>query len=139
MIAPRDRARVILDTNIFVAAGFNRASGAREIVRRIETGALGLVWHHETRSETEKILRRIPPLSWNRFAGLFEECGRYEAELQAERYGFVPDPADRLFLALAEATGTTLVTNDHHLLDPRELASVPVLTPREFLDLDAAP
>jgi uncharacterized protein len=124
---------VVLDTNSFVAAGFNPGSSSARVISAVRAGRLRLVWDDATRGEIEHIVRKIPPLSFEPFAGLFRAEDRYEAETHPERYGDVPDEDDRKFLALAEAAGATLITQDEHLLDARERASVPVLRPGEFL------
>lgn len=124
---------VILDTNVFVAAGFNDDSASRRILDLAEEGALRLVWNDATRRETQRILRRIPPLRWERFAGLFGDENRRDDALDLDRYGHVTGRMDRVFLALAEATDTPLVSSDSHLLEVRDRARVPVLTPAEYL------
>lgn len=123
---------VVLDTNIFVAAGFNPQSNAARIVQRIRDGELRLIWHAHIRAETKKIIRQIPPLSWNRFESLFTPEGKYDGPITPEDYGMVADPADRKFAALAAATNAILVSNDRHLLSVRDQFSITVLTPKEL-------
>jgi predicted nucleic acid-binding protein len=77
-------------------------------------------------------MRQIPPLRSHRFADLFREAERYDGETRPELFDYVPDPADRKFAALAEATGATLVTSDNDLLERREQSSAPIMTPAEF-------
>lgn len=123
---------VILDTNVFVAAGFNPQSASAGIVADVRSGRLRMVWNDATRRETEHILRKIPPLAWDAFSDLFREEDRYDGETSPEQFAFVPDPDDRKFAALSAATGAVLVTNDDHLLDHRERMSSEILTPREY-------
>ncbi len=124
--------RVILDTNVFVAAGFNRQSASARIVERVRGGHLRMVWNEQTRRETQKILSRIPPLSWSGMAELFREEDRYDGETAPERFDYIPDADDRKFAALAEASGAVLITNDAHLLENRERAGLRILTPEEY-------
>ena len=49
-----------------------------------------------------------------------------------EAFGFVPDPADRKFAALADAVQAPLVTSDAGLLNAGGQMAVPVLKPSEF-------
>ena len=126
--------RVVLDTNVFVAAGFNRDSHAARIVHGLGRGEWEMVWNQTTRAETRAVLTRIPPLSWERFADLFRPQDEFRGATQAGDYGRVPDPADREFAALAAAAGAVVVTNDEHLLGERETLDVRVLTPREFIE-----
>jgi predicted nucleic acid-binding protein len=122
--------RVVLDTNVFVAAGFNPRSHAARLLRTVREGALVLAWHVETRAEVLHVLGRIPPLRHLTIAELFRHEAEYTAPLDHTAYAFIADPADRVFAALAEAAGAALVTNDAHLLDNRHALRVPVLTPR---------
>jgi 5-carboxymethyl-2-hydroxymuconate isomerase/predicted nucleic acid-binding protein len=123
---------IVVDTNCFVAAAFNTTSDSARILDAVRTGSLTLVWDEDTRRETLRIVRKIPPISWDDFAGLFRDEDRYTGATDPGQYKHVPDPDDRKFLALAEAAGATLITQDAHLLAGRERARVPVLTPGEF-------
>jgi predicted nucleic acid-binding protein len=127
-----NRPAVVLDTNVFVAAGFNPGSSSARILEAVAGGELHLVWNEATRRETEYILQKIPPLSWDRWSGLFREEDRYEAQTYAEDFAYIPDADDRKFAALAVASGATLVTNDEHLLAHRRRLPCPVRTPGEF-------
>ena len=125
-------ADVVLDTNVFVAAGFNRRSASARILEAVRHGDLRLVWDEPTRAETRAVLTRIPPLSWNPVENLFSEEARFDGETCPELWVRIPDPADRKFAALAEAAGAVLVTNDDHLLAGREDLALEILTPSEF-------
>ena len=132
-MAIEDRTRIVLDTNVFVAAGFNPGSSAARIVRDVERGRLRLVWDRETRRETEAVVRRIPRLDWGRFAPLFGDDGEFAGAVEPERFGHVEDPGDRKFAALAAASGAVLVTNDGHLLKHRGRDGLRVVTPSGFV------
>lgn len=123
---------VILDTNIFVAAGFNRESRSAQIVEEVRSGHLRMVWNEQTRRETQFIVKTIPPLSWEAVAMLFREADRYDGETAPQSFGAIPDVDDRKFAALAAATGAILITNDDHLLDYREQIGLEILTPGEY-------
>jgi predicted nucleic acid-binding protein len=125
--------KVILDTNVFVAAGFNPTSHSARLIDAVRTGRLRMVWNDATRREIEHILRQIPRLSWERYVDLFREEDRFQGETHPEQFDYVPDPADRKFAALADATGVPLVTSDEDLLQGRARASTPILTPGEFV------
>jgi predicted nucleic acid-binding protein len=107
---------VVLDTNVFVAAGFRPGSASGRLVEAVRSGAARMRWSDATRAETEKILRRIPPLDADPLLELFRAEDRYAGALHPESFEAVPDPEDRKFAALAAATGALLITNDEHLL-----------------------
>ena len=54
---------IVIDTNVFVAAGFNPRSASARILTGIREGRFRLMWNEPTRRETEMILRRIPRLN----------------------------------------------------------------------------
>ncbi|MGM0584396.1 MAG: PIN domain-containing protein [Pseudomonadota bacterium] len=131
--------RAILDTNVFVAAGFNRASACARLLRAVEAGRLELVWSEATRRETRAVLERIPRLRWSDAEPLFRPEAERPAPGDLSGVGFVEDPEDRKFAALSLASGAPLVTADDHLLAHRD--RLDVHKPSEFLracgDLDA--
>ena len=122
----------MLDTNVFVAAGFNPRSHSARLVEAVRDGQLRMIWDDATREETEHVISQIPPLSWTRIADLFRVEDRFGGPTHPEAYGFVPDPADRKFAALAEAVQAPLVTSDAGLLNARGRMAVRVLKPSEF-------
>ncbi|MDB5308831.1 MAG: putative nucleic acid-binding protein contains domain [Gemmataceae bacterium] len=128
-----DVVSVVVDTNLFVAAGFNPGSDAAIVLAAVRAGRLRLVWDEPTRRETEHVVRTIPPLSGTDLSDLFGPDCRYDGPTHPEQFGFIPDPADRKFAALAAATGAVLLTNDRHLLAGRPHHGVVVLTPTEFV------
>lgn len=130
--------RVVLDTNIFVAAGFNPQSHAAQILNAVQSGRLRMVWTDETRQETAHVLRRIPKLAWSAVAPLFLEENRFLGAMAQELFAGITDPDDRKFAALAQAAQATLITNDAHLLDQQVSPGVVAVTPRAFWTQQAA-
>jgi predicted nucleic acid-binding protein len=128
------QAAVILDTNVFVAAGFNRKSASARIVEQVRSGQLKMIWNDQTRRETQHILSKIPRVSWSRVAELFRDEDRYDGETYPEKFDYIPDAEDRKFAALSAASGVVLITNDDHLLSSRHRAGQEILTPREYWD-----
>ena len=124
---------VVLDTNVLIAAGFNSRSHAARVVAAVREARLRAIWCTETRRESECLIRKIPPLSWSVFADLFDEEDCHGEKLDPLAFSYVPDPADRVFAALAHATCATLISQDDHLLAVRSKANVPFLRPHEFV------
>lgn len=130
---------LVIDTNIFVAAGFRSESASHRIISAVGDRDLQLVWNEATRAETMNVVDTIPPLDASRFAPLFADSGRYDGPTFPERFGEVSDDTDRKFAALAAATGVCLVSNDDDLLGPRRRLPIAVLRPSEFLEVSPLP
>jgi predicted nucleic acid-binding protein len=131
MIEAKRPTRAILDTNVFVAAGFNPRSASARLIAQVRAGRLVLVWSEATRSETRSVLERIPRLRWEDAAPLFGPEGEHRGETDPSAVAFVVDPEDRKFAALSIASGATLVSADDHLLSHRD--RLDVLSPGEFV------
>src|SRR5438045_7129766 len=108
---------VVVDTNVFVAAGFNPRSASARILEGIREGRIRLIWNQPTRRETEMILRRIPRLDWHKVADLFRPEGEFTGPVDPDAFAAIPDPDDRKIAALSAAVNAPLVTNDHQLLE----------------------
>lgn len=123
---------VVLDTNIFVAAGFKSSCRSAQIIEQVRSGDLRMLWSEETLRETEFIVCKIPPLRWDKFSNLFllENC--YSGPLFPEHFPQISDRTDIKFAALAEATGATLITMDRDFLSVRETLEIAIMTPYEF-------
>jgi predicted nucleic acid-binding protein len=129
---PVSAARVVVDTNVFVAAGFNPHSASAQIVDVLRRGQLQMVWNDATRLEIERILQQIAPLRTLAVADVFRPAHHFSGATHPERFVAVSDPDDRKFAALAYAAGATLISNDQHLLRVHDRLEVPVLTPGAF-------
>jgi predicted nucleic acid-binding protein len=124
---------VVIDTNVFVAAAFNPRSASAHILARVREGRFRLIWNEPTRRETEMILRRIPRLDWERFAGLFRPGDEFTGPVRPAAFTAISDPDDRKFAALSVAADVPLVTSDKLLLAARSKTGAEILTPGEFL------
>jgi predicted nucleic acid-binding protein len=122
---------VVIDTNVFVAAGFNARSASACILAAVRDGRFQLIWNKPTRRETETILRRIPRLDWERVADLFQPENEFTGPVDPDTFVMIVDPDDRKFAALSAAAKTPLVTNDNHLLAHPNMG-IDVLTPAPF-------
>jgi uncharacterized protein len=123
---------VVLDTNVFVAAGFNPQSASARIVAAVKRGQIRMVWNDATRREIERIMHRIPPLRAHAMAEYFRPADRVTATIHPEWFAAIPDPDDRKFAALAYAAGAILISNDAHLLHYQGSLEVTVYPPGVF-------
>ena len=128
-----DECRLVLDTNVFVAAGFEPKSASARLLEALRQERCRMIWHRTTRRETERVLRRVPALHWQRFAPLFRPEWEHPGELDLPPFGAIEDPDDRKFAALAAATRSVLISKDDHLLAHRDELPVRVLRPARFL------
>ena len=124
---------VVVDTNVFVAAGFNSKSAAARILAAVREGRFQLVWNKPTRRETETILRRIPGLDWAGVADLFLPEGEFTGPVDPDAFVMIADRDDRKFVALSAAASAPLVTNDKHVLAQQRALGIEILSPRAFM------
>lgn len=124
--------KVVIDTNIIVAAGFNSSSHSARLLEMLRRGNLILVWDQATRRESQRIIHQIPHLDWEDIAGLFTPESEFTGRTKPGDYPIIADPDDRKFAALAAASGAILVTNDEHLLSVRSELDLQILTPAEL-------
>jgi predicted nucleic acid-binding protein len=129
---PEEISSIVLDTNVFVAAGFNTASHAAKIVQAIKEDRIRMVWNEGTRGEILAVLRRIPPLRGFDIADLFRPDTQFTQPTHPEDFEMVSDPDDRKFAALAHAAGAILISRDEHLLEHRDHLGITILSPQEY-------
>jgi uncharacterized protein len=125
--------RAVLDTNIFVAAAFNRQSSCAQILKLVSQGEVEFVWSEATRKETRFVLEKIPPLRWAEAEPLFRPSGQQPDPLPTGEFDYIEDPDDRKFAALAKACRATLVSSDDHLLQHRARTDISIASPGDFL------
>lgn len=127
--------RVVLDTNVLVAAAFRPRGAAANVVARARAGALTVIWNDATRRESERIVRRIPPIATSNVLGVFRLGDAFTGLLDEESFAFIVDRDDRKFAALACAAQATLLTQDAHLLSVGARIPCPVMSPNAFVAL----
>jgi hypothetical protein len=97
--------QIVIDTNVFVAAGFNHRSASARILGAVREGCFQLVWNKPTRRETETILRRIPRLSLALRAMTDGHDPRFAGDFHAQRPAAATgDPGHQKLLFGAVAT-----------------------------------
>jgi putative PIN family toxin of toxin-antitoxin system len=129
--------RIVLDTNVLVAGLLSATGPPAWIVEAVLAGELELVLDMSIREEYGEVLRR-PEFRF--------DAGHVEDLLTAiDQFAFLvtaarpcpeplPDPDDEPFLAVAAASGSTLVTGNLKHFPARSRRGVLVQTPREFVD-----
>jgi len=124
---------VVIDTNVFVAAGFNPRSASARILEGVCEGRFRLIWNQPTRRETEIIVRRIPRLDWASIADLFQPEAEFAGPIDLEAFTAISDPDDRKFAALSAAANAPLMTSDKLVLAQLGRIGIEIVTPRDFL------
>ena len=118
--------RVVLDTNVLIAAARSPQSASRQIVAACLDGKVKAVISKALQQEYDLILRRalsnVPYVI--QLIQLFDTCSHV-----------VPDDADDdKIVALAIAAQVdALVTSDHHLKYLHPLENISILSPSELL------
>ncbi len=125
--------RIVLDTNLLIAAAYSPGSASRSILEACLEGRFQVLLSEQLRKEYELILDRAL------------RDGRYREPLAQLIDGAIPfepesvprvvpeDPDDDKLLALAvEGQAAALVTNDRHLLQLHPYQGVPILRPSQF-------
>ena len=125
---------VVIDTNVFVAAGFNPRSASARVLEGVREGRFRLIWNQPTRRETEMILRRIPHVDWQKVADLFRPEEEFTGPVDPAAFAAIADPDDRKFAALSAAANAPLVTSDKLVLAQQGRIGIEIVTPREFLE-----
>jgi putative PIN family toxin of toxin-antitoxin system len=125
--------RVVLDTNVLVAAAYNSGSASRRVVEACLSGELTAVLSPALRREYEFILARAV-----RGQPYVEQIRRLldSAEVvdPARTPRVVPDdPEDDKLVAVALEAGAALVTNDAHLLAVAGYEGLEVVRPTDAL------
>ena len=133
---PRPK-RVVLDTNVLIAAAWNKGSASRRIVEACLDGkAMRAVSSPALRREYEFIVKRATRKSKYRksLQRLIETAEVVECDARSMGIEVPADPEDAKVLATAIAGKVdALIGNDHHLLDLAFDSQVPILRPGEFL------
>jgi uncharacterized protein len=123
--------RVVLDTNVLVAAAYNPGSASRRVVDACLSGELAAVLSPALRREHELILARTV-----RGQPYIEQIRRLLESAEVVDPPRTPrvvaaDPDDDKLVAAALAAGAVLVTNDAHLLGVAGHEGLGVVRPNE--------
>lgn len=129
--------RIVLDTNVLVAGLLSPTGPPGWIVEAALAGEFDLVFDMAVRCEYEEVLaRKELGLPSDRVDDLLSAIDHFSFEVVAAAPWPVglPDPDDAPFLAVASATGSTLVTGNLRHFPVRCRRGVTVLSPRQFVD-----
>ncbi len=128
--------KLVLDTNIFIAAYFNQKSASARIIELCLENKHELIFSSQLRKEVELILRNVKA---NRE---FEEKVRTlfikasQVKPTQKVFKIKQDPEDNKLLECAlEGKADYLITSDDHLLKLGEFTRTKICKPTQFLKL----
>lgn len=126
----RSVVRVVMDTNVFVAAYWAPHSASAKLIQACIDGAATAVYTHQVRREVDKILRQIRlPERYFHYLDKFW-AGAELVEAVAVDDVAIDDPDDRKFLeAAAGGDADFIATNDEHLLSVGYVGRTEILSP----------
>jgi uncharacterized protein len=125
--------RVVLDTNLFVAAYWNRRSASAEIIAASQAGEVNPVYTPEIEQELWRIMDNIGARAEFR-AMVSNTLGRSEqVDPWTEVDVRTDDPEDQKFLVCAvSADADYIITSDDHLLRLGAIGRTLIVRPVEF-------
>lgn len=124
--------RVVLDTNVLVAAAYNPASDSRRVVEACLSGELTAVLSLAIRREYEFILDRATRGRPYRDRLQLLLDGAAVVEPSGTPRVVAEDPDDDKLVAAALAADAALVSNDAHLLGVAGHQGLRVVRPRDL-------
>jgi putative PIN family toxin of toxin-antitoxin system len=127
------KIKVVLDTNLFVAAYWNRHSASAKIINACLEGELQAYYTPEVERELWVVIRNIR--AREEFAAIVSNfIGRAERVAPwAQVDVCTEDPEDQKFLVCAaSADADYLITSDDHLLRLRTVGRMEIMKPGEF-------
>lgn len=131
----KGKPRLVIDTNLVVAAYFNPRSASAKIIRLLRDHfAFDVVYTERMRREIWQILRNIRASKTfqNEMKKILDGGLRV---MRTRPHRIVrDDPEDDKFVDCAlAAKADYLITNDHHMLKLGEIDDIEVLRPTEFV------
>ncbi len=127
---------MVLDTNVFIAAYFNRKSASARIIDLCLENKHKLIFSPRLRKEVRLILKNVRAEREFRekIRSLFVNASKVKPTKKV--FTVKEDPEDNKFLECAfEGEADYLITSDRHLLELGEFAQTKICKPTQFLKL----
>ena len=127
---------MVLDTNIFIAAYFNRKSASARIIDLCLENKHKLIFSPRLRKEVRLILKNVRAERefLEKIQSLFVNASKVKPTKKV--FTVKEDPEDNKFLECAlEGEADYLITSDRHLLEFGEFAQTKICKPTQFLKL----
>ncbi|MBA7593294.1 hypothetical protein ES703_00212 [subsurface metagenome] len=127
---------MVLDTNVFIAAYFNRKSASARIIDLCLENKHELIFSPRLRKEVKLILKNVRAERGfhERIQSLFMNASKVKPIQKV--FMVKEDPEDNKFLeCVLEGKADYLITSDRHLLELGEFAQTKICKPTQFLKL----
>ena len=125
--------RVVIDTNVIIAAFRNQNSAAAKIVDMCISGELQPVGSFKTKQEAARLVQRA---ALGRDAWLKVDRLLYRTIETAPdtRFNISTDKSDNLYFEASHAGGAQfIITNDHHILEHDGYWGIRAMRPSDFM------
>ncbi len=132
--------RVLLDTNVLIAAAYNRSSASARIVDRVERRELTMIVSPAIEHEYERLFPKAIRYPAER-KQIWKIVELAEAVVPESNPPVTEDRDDDKFLAAAVAANAeVIISNDQHLLAVHPYRGIDILRPaafwRRYLDVE---
>lgn len=125
--------KVVLDTNLLIAAFFNKQSASYKILEKVREGEIEAFWTQSIWEEGKKILENVgaDKLFYNKLEEVFKPQNEIEDFPKVQVVE--DDPSDNKFLGCALKAGAKyIISNDRHLLKIKDYQGIEILPPTGF-------
>jgi len=128
--------KVVLDTNIFVSALFNKESSSFKIFKMAKEGKIKILWSSLIKKEIQTILDNLP-FSKKRKREFLSLLKKENKVFPKKRLNLIKeDPEDNKFLECAFfGKANFILTHDFHLLSIKNFKNIKIIKPKEFIKI----
>jgi len=128
------RQKIILDTNVFVSAFWNRRSASRTILKAIQNGSFILLYSRNIKQEVLFILRKMPrSQEYIDFVKKLFQLSFFVDNPPKISY-IKDDPSDNTYLACAKkGKADFIISSDVHLLRVGRYGKTKIVSPTNFI------
>lgn len=125
---------VVIDTNLIIAAYYNKHSHSAQILDWARRGRINVLWSEPVLAEAKYILKNIKANNNFRLSllSIYKESHKV-TKPQKVLGAIANDPGDNKLVGCALAGADYIITSDRHLLDVGEFKGVKMMRPADFL------
>lgn len=129
--------RLVIDTNVLISSFF--VGNPKEVIDLWRRGRAVLCLTQEVLEEYLRVMARLPiaPETQSKLVAILQEKRNIELVTPSRHHAVIrEDPEDDKFIDCAvEAKADYIISGDEHLLRVKGYRSIPIYSPKEFLQL----